>query len=87
VEGVAYLVCAATAFICALLLLRTYRRTRTRLLLWCGLCFLFLTVDNAALFIDMIVFPDIDLSGLHLSAGLVAVLLLLYGLIWEAPLR
>jgi hypothetical protein len=87
VEGVAYLVCAATAFICALLLLRTYRRTRTRLLLWCGLCFLFLTVDNAALFIDMIVFPDIDLSGLHLSAGLIAVLLLLYGLIWEAPLR
>jgi hypothetical protein len=70
-----------------LLLLRSYWRTSTRLLLWCGLCFLALTFDNLALFIDLVLFPDIDMSALHLSAALLGVSLLLYGLVWESPAR
>ncbi len=83
-EGAVYLLCAATALACCALLLRGYRRSRARLLLWCGLCFLALTAENVILFVDVVVFPDTDLSGLHLSAALLGVALLLYGLIWEA---
>ena len=37
---------AFTVFLCATLLLRAYGRTRKRLLLWSGLCFLGLTLSN-----------------------------------------
>jgi hypothetical protein len=60
VEGVIYLLSAATALACALLLLRGYRRSRTRLLLWCGLCFLALFAENVMLFIDLEVLPEVD---------------------------
>jgi hypothetical protein len=83
VEGAIYLLCAPTALVCCLLLLRGYRRSRARLLLWCGLCFLALTAENVILFIDLVVFPETDLSPIHISAALVGVVLLLYGLIWE----
>jgi len=85
VEGAIYLLCAATALACCLLLLRGYKRSRVRLLLWCGLCFLALTVENVVLFLDLIVFPgpQTDLSAFHISAAVAGVALLLYGLIWE----
>ncbi len=86
-EGAAYLVCAATALACSLLLLRSYRHAGTRLLLWCGLFFFALTLDNLALFIDLVLFPELELSALHLSAALLGVMLLLYGLVWESPTR
>ena len=82
-EGVIYVLCAALTLACCLLLLRGYRRSRVRLLLWCGLCFLALTVEHVLLFIDKVVFPDIDLSASHISAALVGIVLLVYGLIWE----
>src|SRR5687768_408705 len=87
VEGAVYLVCAATALACSLLLLRSYRRTSMRLLSWCGLFFFALTLENVALFVDLVQFPNVDLSALHLSAALIGVGLLLYGLVWEAPAR
>lgn len=82
-EGAVYLLCAATAFACCVLLLRGYRSSRVRLLLWCGLCFLALTAENVFLFIDLTLIPERDLSALHISAAVVGVALLLYGLIWE----
>ncbi len=82
-EGAIYLLCAATALACSLLLLRGYRNTRVRLLLWCGLCFLALTVENVLLFVDRIMVPQADLSATHISAAVAGVVLLLYGLIWE----
>ncbi len=81
-EVASYLLCAATALICGLLLLRGYRRSKTRLLLWCGLCFLALAGDNLALFIDFVL-PQIDLSLVPATTALVGIGLLLYGLIWE----
>lgn len=80
----AYTVCAGAALACAYLLLRAFARTRTRLLLWSGLCFSFLTVSNLLLSIDLLVFPSVDLFVLRNLTALAGLCLLLYGLIWDA---
>jgi hypothetical protein len=79
-----YLLCAVAAFLCAVLLLRAYWRGRYRLLLWSGLCFAGLTVNNLILVIDKLVLPGGDLSIWRTSVALLAMAVLLYGLIWEA---
>jgi hypothetical protein len=76
--------CSLTAGLCAWMLLRTYLRTRFRLLLWSGLCFVGLTANNLLLVVDRFVLTDMDLSIARLLLGLVAVLLLLSGLILES---
>jgi hypothetical protein len=78
-----YLLCALTALACCVLLFRSWRRTRAALLFWSGLCFAGLSVSNVLLVVDKLVLPEADLSYLRLAAALVALLLLLYGLIWE----
>jgi hypothetical protein len=80
----AYLLCAATSFACASLLLKAYRRSGTRLLLWSGLCFAFLTANNALLTVDLVILPEVDLFLLRNLTALTGLLLLLYGLMWEA---
>ena len=80
-----FALCALTSLACAVLLLRGYRRSRARLLLWSGLCFVFLTLNNLLLFFDLIVFPDsIDLRPWRLAAALIGLLFLLYGFIFES---
>ena len=79
-----YLLCAATSGACALLLLRAYHRTGTRLLLWSSLCFVGLTLNNALLVVDLIMVPDVDLSTWRLVPAVAGVALLLYGLVWES---
>lgn len=78
-----YFLCALTAFACAWLLLRGYFEHRHRLLLWSGLCFVGMFLNNIILVVEKLLVPDINLSTLRLLAGLMAVMLLLYGLIWE----
>jgi hypothetical protein len=78
-----YLLCALTSLACACLLLVSYRRTRHRLLFWSGAAFVGLTFNNLFLLLDKVVFPDVDLLPARLWSGLVATLLLLYGLIYE----
>jgi hypothetical protein len=80
-----YILCTLTSVMCALLLLRSYLRTRTRLLLWSTLCFIGLAVNNVLMFVDLLVVPDVDLRVLRSGAGVIALCLLLYGLIWENP--
>jgi hypothetical protein len=58
-----YALCAVTSILCAVLLLRGYRISRTRLLFWASLCFVCLAINNVLLFIDLIVVPDIDLAS------------------------
>ena len=82
-EGGVYLLCAATALACGLLLLRGYWQSGTRLLLWCSLFFLTLTLENIVLFIDVEIVPHIDLSNIRRAVPLVGVTLLLYALIWK----
>jgi hypothetical protein len=79
-----YLLCAVAAFLCTFLLLRGYRRSRYRLLLWSGLCFAGLTLNNLILVVDKVLLADADLSVWRTSVALVAMAVLLYGLIWEA---
>jgi hypothetical protein len=81
--GVIYLLCAATALTCAVLLWRSYRANRARLLYWSGVCFFALAVENLVLYIDQIALPGIDLSAFRHLIGLVALSSLIYGLVWD----
>lgn len=81
-----YLLCALTSAACALLLVREYRRSRVRLLLWSSAAFVGLAINNALVFTDFVLTSDdLDLSLLRVSVGLASVLLLLGALIWEQP--
>ena len=83
IAGLVYVLCALTSLACAVLLLRGYRRSRVRLLLWSGLCFVGLFLNNMLLFVDLRVMPDVDLAVVRLLPAVVGVGMLLYGLIWE----
>jgi hypothetical protein len=84
VAALVYLLCAATSIGCALLLLRGYLRTRSRLLLWSSLCFVGLALDNSLLFADRVLFPDETVFTLRRLLSLAGVGVLLFGLIWDA---
>jgi hypothetical protein len=79
-----YALCGVAAGTCAVLLLQAYRRGGYRLLLWSGLCFVGLTINNLTLVADKIVVPHMDLTFMRTSIALVAMIVLLYGLIWDA---
>ena len=81
--GAIYGLCALTALLCAWLLLQAYARSRYRLLLWSGLCFIGLTLNNLLLVLDKLV-VEVDLSMLRTITALIAMMILLYGLIWDA---
>lgn len=82
--GIVYLLCAATCLLCAGMLFRGYARQRVRLLFWSGLCFVGLMLDNVMLYVDVIMVPELDLSFWRKMPGLVALLLLLFGLVWDS---
>lgn len=79
-----YLVAALTSVACMVLLLRAYAASGLKLLLWSGLCFVCLTVNNLLLFLDLALLPDVDLRLYRLASSLAGILCLLYGFIWEA---
>jgi len=78
-----YGLCTITSLACAWMLLTTYRRNKVRLLFWSGLCFVGLSVNNVLLVLDKLVFIETDLLPLRLVTALVALVLLLFGLIYE----
>lgn len=78
-----YVLCFCAAGICTYLLIRGYWRSRTRLLLWSGLCFGFLCLNSLAVVLDIIIFPGIDFQAARHLASLAAVVTLLFGLVWE----
>lgn len=78
-----YALCALTSLACAVLLLRGYRSSHARLLLWSGLCFVGLAANNIILLVDKRVVPSIDLSLWRSLPALAGVAILLYGLVWE----
>jgi hypothetical protein len=84
VPSLIYFLCLLASAVCAALLVRGYRRSRTKLLLYSALCFVFLALNNLLLAIDLLVFPtSIDLTAIRLVAALAGLLTLLYGFIWE----
>ena len=78
-----YLLGTVVTLACAILLLRCYWRGRKKLLLWSSICFFGLSLSNFLLFIDLILLPDVDLYVWRLATAAVAMMFLLYGLIWE----
>ena len=79
-----YILCAATSAACALLLLRAYSHCKARFLLWSGLCFAFLALNNVVLYLDLAAFPDLDLRAVRHGTALAGLVLLLWGLVWDA---
>ncbi|MBL8265018.1 DUF5985 family protein [Steroidobacter sp.] len=80
-----YLLGAIVTAMCAILLLRGFIRSRGRLLLWSGLCFAGLTLSNALLFVDLVLLPpEHSLYMWRLSTAAGAMLLLVYGLVFES---
>ena len=79
-----YILCALTSLACAILLARGYRKSRARLLLWSGLCFAGLAINNALLFVDLVVVPSVDLSLLRSASAFAGVAVLAFGLVWDA---
>jgi hypothetical protein len=83
-EPAVYVLGALTSLLCAFLLLRAYSRVRKQLLLWSGLCFAGLTISNSLVFVDLVLFPEINFYRLRLGTAAIAMILLLYGLIWRS---
>lgn len=81
--GIIYTLCALTCSLCAYLLLLGYRRSKYHLLLWSGLCFSVLTINNVLLVVDKLLIESIDFSTWRLLAALLAMMIFLYGLIWD----
>ena len=89
---VVYVLCTVTSMVCAVLLWRGFRRTQLRLLFWSAICFMILAIAHALLFVDLAVFPGVTvmvLPGVDLLAArslltFVALLVLLYGLVFES---
>jgi hypothetical protein len=78
-----YTLCFATSTLCAYLLGRSFRRTRSRLLFWSALCFALLALVNFVVVLDMLVYPDVDMRPIRLWLSLAAVSVLLFGFIWD----
>ncbi len=78
-----YALCALTSLACAVLLLRGYASSHVRLLLWSGLCFCGLALNNVLLLVDKRLVPTMDLSLWRTLPAVAGVALLLYGLVWE----
>ena len=87
---VVYILCALTSLACAIMLWRGFARSRARFLLWSSLCFVGLALNNVLLFVDKVVLPNVsgfaglDFAVWRTGAALVGLMLLLYGLIWDA---
>jgi hypothetical protein len=80
---VVYALCALTSVLCAVLLLRGFAATRARLLLWAGLCFVGLAINNVLLFVDLGLMPGLDLAVWRSLPTLAGLGLLIFGLVWE----
>lgn len=81
-EGV-YILCALTSGLCAWLLWRSYRATRTQLLLWSALCFVGFAINNALLFTDLVLVRSMDLSLARNLTALISLAVLVYGLVTD----
>lgn len=79
-----YLLCFLTSTICAVMLGRSFHRTRASLLFWSAACFLLLAINNLLLVLDLIVFPEsVDLAIPRAVVSAAAVGTLLFGFIWN----
>lgn len=73
-----------TSIACALLLIRAYTRTRTRLILFSAIAFVLLAINATLVFIDIFWPPSGNLLPYRQAVSIGAVMVLIYGFLWEA---
>jgi hypothetical protein len=78
-----YVLCTITSVTCAVLLLRSYLRSRTRFLMWSSAAFVGFAINNIFLFVDLMVVVDVDLQLWRSAAALAALGVLVVGLVLE----
>lgn len=83
IESSIYLLCLVTSIICLWLLARGYRRTGVKLLLWTAIAFVAFAINNFFLFLDVVMFPDVDLLPYRNISAVLGVAIMFYGLVWE----
>jgi hypothetical protein len=81
---VVYSLCLVTSVVCAGLLVRAYLASRSRLLMWSAACFSLLALNNLLVVVDMVMLPQVDIILARQATALAAILVLLYGFVWEA---
>ena len=69
---------------CTIVLSYSYANRGARLLFWCALFFVCLTLNNVLLFFNMVVVPHLDLRLYRFASAAAGLLFVLYGLIYEA---
>ncbi|NNM71741.1 DUF5985 family protein [Enterovirga aerilata] len=78
-----YILCLLASAGCAALLVRSYRQTGTRLLLWAAGCFILLALNNLLVVLDLLVIHSVDLLAYRRLTSIAAVCVLIFGFIWE----
>lgn len=78
-----YILGTVTSMVCAILLLRSWRSSRSALLLWSSLCFVGLAANNVLLLVDLYAVPNVSLAYARTVTVLASMLLLLFGLLWD----
>jgi hypothetical protein len=85
---IVYSLCALTSLACAVLLVRAWLRTRTKLLAWSSACFVGFTINNVLLVIDLVLYrSQVDLSLARGLTAFLSVLALVVGLVWSSDQR
>ena len=83
-----YGLCALTSLACAVLLVRSWLRTRAKLLAWSSLCFVGFTINNVLLVIDLVLYKtEVDLSLARAVTAFLSILALVVGLVWSSDER
>lgn len=82
-EWIVYLLCVVTSLTAMWLLLRSYRRNASRLLLWSAAAFIAFAVNNFLLFADFLTPHALDLRPERSFTAIIGVAILLYAFIWE----
>lgn len=82
---IVYSLCALTSLVCAVLLVRSWMRTRAKLLAWSSACFIGLTINNVLLVFDMVLYKaEVDLSFARAVTAFLSILALVVGLVWSS---
>jgi hypothetical protein len=82
---VVYSLCALTSLACAVLLVRSWMRTRAKLLAWSSACFVGFTINNVLLVLDLVLYKtEIDLAMARALTAFLSVLALVVGLVWSS---
>jgi hypothetical protein len=81
---IVYALCFFTSAAVMLLLLRSYKRSGSRLVLWSGLAFVAIALNHLFLFVDLVLLPEsIDLRPLRDVCALAGVGMLIYSFVWK----